>query len=212
MKHGGLVRVIGIVLLTSMLFVYGCARTQPARFYLLSPLPGVARTSEDPQSSHPLVLTVGPVKLPQYLDRPQIVTRLSSNKLKLAELERWGEPLEDTFARVLAENLSVLLATDRVTIFPRSEVAKSDYQVMVEVFRFDGEPGGGACLQACWSIVPAGGEETLVARKSAREMATATQGYEGLVAAQSALVGELSREIAEAINVLPQKTPKTGAP
>lgn len=209
MKHGALVRMAGLLTLTSLLMLAGCARTQPARFYLLSPLPGAERTGEAQKATSQLVLTVGPVKLPQYLDRPQIVTRLTSNRLKLAEMDRWGEPLAETFARVLAENLSGLLATDKITIFPRSEVAKNDYQVMVEVFRFEGEPGGAASLQAWWSIVPGGGEETLVARKSAREMATATQGYEGLVAAQSALLAELSREIAEAIGALPQKASKT---
>lgn len=207
MKHGALLRVVGLVTLSSLLVPAGCARTQPARFYVLSSLPGAERTAEGPKATSHLVLTVGPVKLPQYLDRPQIVTRLNSNKLKLAEIDRWGEPLEDTFARVLAEDLSVLLGTDRVAIFPRSEVTKSDYQVMVEVFRFEGEPGGAVWLHACWSIVAAGTEETLVTRKSAREMTSQSQGYEGLVAAQSVLLAELSREIADAIGGFPQKTP-----
>jgi uncharacterized protein len=207
MKHGALLRMVGLLTVTSLLVLAGCVRTQPARFYLLSPLPGAERMGEGQKATSHLMLTVGPVKLPQYLDRPQIVTRHTSNRLELAELDRWGEPLEDTFARVLAEDLSVLLATDKITIFPRTEVAKTDYQVIVEVIRFEGEPGGAASLHACWSIAAAGGEERILTRKSVREMATQSEGYEGLVAAQSALLGELSREIADAIGALPQKTP-----
>jgi len=61
---------------------------------------------------------VGPVELPEYLDRPQIMTCESRNELQFAEFDRWAGSLEKAFSRVLAVNLSILLSTDRVAVYP----------------------------------------------------------------------------------------------
>ena len=76
---------------------------------------------------------MGPVLLPAHLDRPQIVTRASENRLVLAEFHKWGEPLNTNFARVLAEDLAVLLATERVAVFPWRRAVPVDYQLEVRV-------------------------------------------------------------------------------
>ena len=88
----------------------------PTHFYLLPP-----RTSGDtapPASAGPrdLTLAVGPVTVPPYLDRPQIVTRTSRAKLTLADFEQWAGPLADTTARVLSEDLALLIPTERVVL------------------------------------------------------------------------------------------------
>jgi hypothetical protein len=36
----------------------------------------------------------------------------------MAEFEQWATPLKDTVARGLAENLSLLIPTDRVVLHP----------------------------------------------------------------------------------------------
>ena len=46
---------------------------------------------------------VGPVTVPDYLDRPQIATRSSSSSLQFSEFDRWAEPLEKNLMRVLAD-------------------------------------------------------------------------------------------------------------
>ncbi|HEX5606452.1 MAG TPA: PqiC family protein, partial [Candidatus Binatia bacterium] len=65
-----------------------------------------------------LSLGIGPIKIPRYLDREQLVTRISQNRFAIAENDRWAEPLEENFSRVLSENLSILLQIDRVAAFP----------------------------------------------------------------------------------------------
>jgi uncharacterized lipoprotein YmbA len=101
-----------------LLITVGCGTTDPARFYTLSPLaiPG----TEAEAAGQGVAIGVGPIKLPEHLDRPQIVTRTSRNELKLAEFDRWAGSLADDFSRVLAENLSILLSTDRVSVYPVS--------------------------------------------------------------------------------------------
>ena len=62
------------------------------------------------------VVAVGPVAIPDYLDRPQILTRSGPSELQLAEFERWAGSLEKDVSRVLAENLSTLLEKDHVIV------------------------------------------------------------------------------------------------
>ncbi len=135
----------------SVLFLgaWGCATTQPPQFYLLSSLPA----SESPSSpDHPEValfiselspyIGVGPIDLPPYLDRPQIVTHASANALGLSEFDKWAEPLDGNVLRVLAENLSILLSTDRMVLFPWSGSIPVDYQIEANIIRFDSHPNG----------------------------------------------------------------------
>jgi hypothetical protein len=46
------------------------------------------------------------------------VTGDTHNELQSDTFSQWAEPLETNFARVLAENLSVLLTTERVAVYP----------------------------------------------------------------------------------------------
>ena len=183
-----------------LLALSGCATTAPARFYLLSPLSGQGAPS--PTAQRRVTVGIGALQLPAYVDRPQIVTRLSPNELKLAEFDQWAEPLQDNFMRVLAENLGVLLAARTVAVFPRRGSASSDYQIDVEVLRMDGTPGAEVSLAARWSISGGDEREILISRKSDFTEPTAGDGYAALVAAHSRTVAAFSREVAAALEPL----------
>src|SRR6266498_1510380 len=85
-----------------LLVLGGCLGTPPTRFYLLPALTDVS--SPAAMGERTLTIGVGPVTLPPYLDRLQIVTRASQAQLHLAEFDQWAASLQDTVARVLAEN------------------------------------------------------------------------------------------------------------
>ena len=129
--------------------------TQPSRFYLLATPPELERERSTDTAGRDLSVGVGPVVLPPYLDRPQIVTQASRHELDLAEFDQWAEPLEDNFTRVLAENLSVLLATDRIVVFPWRRSVLVDYQIAVNVIRFDAVHGE-SMLVARWNVFGTG--------------------------------------------------------
>ncbi len=188
----------GLLLMTFM----ACASNAPSRFYVLSPLIGTDGEPEMASDKHQVAIGIGPVELPAYLDRQQIVTRVSPNELHLAGFNEWAEPLNDNFTRVLMENLSVLLSKDLFTIFPFRDSESIDYQVGVEIIRFDGRLGGDASLMTRWSIFGKDDKKLLLTRKSNFKKATGGPGYEALVAAQSKTVEALSREIAGAIKGL----------
>ena len=196
-----------LVSLTSVAIVLGScsfARQQPTRLYVLTALPATA-ANQPSGVTRGLAVGVGPVDLPQYVNRPQIVTGNTSNELHHAGFAQWAEPLADNFTRVLAENLSLLLGTDRVAVFPWKGPMPVEYQVIVEVTRFLGEPGGEVSLVALWSVVGKNGKEVVVSKKSSFSEPTKSQDYEALAAVMSRAVAALSRDIATAITIDSQK-------
>jgi uncharacterized lipoprotein YmbA len=151
------------------------------------------------------------VELPQYVNRPQIVTGDSGNELRRAEFEQWAEPLETNFTRVLAGNLSTLLGTERVAVFPWKGPVPLDYQVVVEVTQLLGAPNGSVSLVALWRVLGKDGREALLSRQSSFTESTGSQEYGALAAAMSRTVANLSREIAAAIVALPRPAPTTAS-
>ena len=192
--------ILGAIVLTCP----GCASSQPSRFYLLSPMaePGDGKPTR--ADLNEITVGIGPVELPAYVDRPQIVTRSGDNRLYLAEYDRWGEPLKEGVARVLAENLSAVVGADHIVLFPWKASEAPDCQIIVNVTRFDSTAAGTAVLTARWSILQKGEQHKTVRRQSAIQKDAGAQSYEGIVAAESWTVAELSKEIAAAIEALLQ--------
>jgi len=197
---------IGLTLGASLLMPCGCGTgtTAPSRFYVLSATSHPSEQSRVPTAERCLAIGIGPVEVAQYLDRPQIVTRLSPNELKLGEFDKWAEPLKDTVSRVLAENLSNLLCTDPIAVFPWRGATRIDYRVEVEVLLLDGKLGGNASLLARWAIFDEERRDMLLNGTSRIDEPTDGPDYKALVSAQSRALGALSKEIAEGIRTVVQ--------
>jgi len=188
-----------LTIVALLMHLAGCAISAPTRFYVLSPLASSNAESQALKDEGRIAIGIGPVEFPAYLDRPQIVTRVSENELNLAEFDKWAEPLKDNFSRVLVENLSTLLCADAISIFPWKGPTPIDYQVEVTVIRMDGNIGGNASLVARWAIFRENDRKMLLTRQSSFSRLLSSQGYKALVSAQSRAITDLSREIAEAI-------------
>jgi uncharacterized lipoprotein YmbA len=184
---------------------WGCAGSAPSRFYTLSPMAGTAEgASAKGTAGRDLAVGIGPVRLPQYLAGKEIVTRTDANQIELAEFDLWGGSLRDDFSRNLMENLSLLLAGDRVSLFPWPGMGAPDYRVGVDVMRFDGKLGGDLVLVANWTIREGQGAKRVRVQKSRIREPAGGQSYEAMVEAMSRALVRLSREIAEAIQALPR--------
>ena len=144
---------------------------------------------------------VGPVTLPPYLDRPQLVTRAGGNRVVLADIDSWVEPLEGMFARVLGENLALLLGTDDVLMLPQRRDVTLDRQVEVDVTRFDVDAAGNAVLDARWWVYGRGGDKLLRSGRSTITEPAQVGDYTAAAAALSRALGAMSREIAQAVAV-----------
>ena len=117
------VRHLGILLFALTLFMgscspFGAGTQRETKYYVLSSMQSEATPIQPLAHLSGIGLGVGPIRMPLYLDRSDIVTRGSSNQVEIADFAQWAGPLQENFSRVLAENLSVLLATDKVGIFP----------------------------------------------------------------------------------------------
>jgi uncharacterized lipoprotein YmbA len=192
-------RLKALTIVFLLMYLAGCASSAPTRFYVLSPLTSSKAESQALKDEGCIAIGIGPVELPAYLDRPQIVTRVSENELNLAEFDKWAEPLKENFSRVLMENMSTLLCADAISIFPWKGSTPIDYQVEVTVIRMDGNVGGNATLVARWAIFKENDRKMLLTRQSSFSRLINSEGYKALVSAQSRAIADLSREIAEAI-------------
>ncbi|MBN1547335.1 MAG: membrane integrity-associated transporter subunit PqiC [Syntrophaceae bacterium] len=177
----------------------GCVTTEPARFYTLTPMIGPDSEALLETTVQEVGLGVGPVSIPDYLDRRQIVTYSNQNRLKIAEFDRWGGSVKDDVLRVLSENLSNLLSTDRVFLYPWRGSAPIDYQIEVEIIQLNGQLGGDILLTARWTIIGGKDRKALVIKRSRFTESAGAQGYEAMVEAQSRALGHLSRDIAVSI-------------
>ncbi len=185
----------------ALLVLAGCAgSTKPSRFYVLNTIPEEGVETARGSEGRDIALGIGPVTLPPYLDRPQIVTRSTTNQLQIGEFDRWGEPLNANFSRVLAENLAFLLGTDRIAMHPWQRWVPIDYQIIVRVLRFDRAANGDIVLRTMWGIVhPDEQKFSLTTKQDFSEPLDSSDDYEAVVAAQSRVLEKLSREIAKDI-------------
>ena len=156
-----------LLILFILLSVFsGCAGTEPSRFYRLSTLQDTHTLQGTMTADQDISVGVGPINIPDSLKRPQIVTLTSTNELDLAEFDRWAGALEDNMSAVIAENLSMLLSTDNVHIYPWSRSVTTDYQVAVDIIRFDGGLGDNAEMIARFTIFGENGQKMLMKNRS----------------------------------------------
>lgn len=173
---------------------------QDTRFYVLGTLP--ADTDRvDGLPSEPLIIDVASVTIPQYLQRPQIVTRVSANQLVLAEFDNWGGSLEKNMLRSFASNLAVLLATPEVHLAARRLPSGTDARVEVEVMQYERGPDGRVRLEAQWRLFDGDRERTALRSQVTSLESPQLPGadMQATVAAMTDLLGELSTLIARAI-------------
>jgi len=189
-------RLISHVVLSAFLVLAAaCASTPESRLYTL----GGAATLPAPPSS--LSVVVGPVSVPDVVDRPEIVVSTGPNQVRLEEFNRWASPLPDQIARAVAENLVSLLGTSHVTLSSQTLGANAQYRAVIEVQKFESAPGEAATLDAVWSVSRTRGGKSMTGRTTVRE-AVHQPGYDALAAAHSRAITRLSRDIADAVRAL----------
>ena len=195
--------IVGLgMVIVCMLNLWGCANTQPAHFYLLRAMDSSTHSAMLDTKKSGVSLGLGPISFPKYLDRPHIVTRISSHEINLAEFHKWAEPLEENVANVLHENLSVLLSTDRIMQYPWKRSNLPDYQLSLDVIQLDGTQNQEAELKVRWTLTENDGKQVLQKKTSQFSEIVRGSEYEDLVEAMSRILATYSQEIADAINAL----------
>ncbi len=194
-------RLLGLAVVVSLAGCVPTGDTPITKFYLLSTLPNDSESMKGAHTDPPLTVYLTGLAIPQYLQRPEIVTRVDQNRLVLSEFDNWGGSLEKNIARVLAGNLSVLLNTPEVHVTSRRPPRGIDASVEIEVTQFERGSDGRAVLDAQWRI-GGGRDKAPVISKISRfvsEPVANEANMGGTVAAMSGLLADLSRTIAAAV-------------
>lgn len=195
-----------LLILSAIFTIFGgCAgTTPPSNFYMLSALPESESEIQKVAVEGRAAIGIGPINFPEYLNRSQIVTRLSPNELKIGTFNRWAESLKTNFSRVLMENLSTLLNTDYIFLYPWRNSLAIEYQIMVDVIRFDATAGEKATLSARWTVLREDGKILILKKKATFSEPIGSSDYEAMVSALSQTLMDFSREIAMSFNTLSQ--------
>lgn len=193
-------RAVRLTVMAFLVFsLSGCAGSRSSTFYLLSPTSVGKDEAKSTEQGDCIHLRIARVTIPEYLNRPHIVTRTTENILSLSDDDQWAEPLSDTVARVLAENISQHVCTRKISLSPGKASGESDYRVEVEVYRMDGSLGKDAVLDAWWTVSGGAGNLFLQSKRSKFSESVTGDTYSAFVQAQSRILDTFSREIAEAI-------------
>ncbi len=197
--------VLKIVFVSALLLstLTVCSTSPTPNLYIIEPMTTSASTRID----NDLSIGVGPVTLPAHLDRKEIVTHDQRYRVNSAEFDRWAEPLDHNITNALAENLSVLIPSDRVIAYPWDSAHNFDYTVQVRVITFGTNPNGEVVLSASWTIYDAANAPI---EQTKRRYAEPRRGNEvvALVAAMSQTIEQLSRDIATTLVAASAESPR----
>jgi uncharacterized lipoprotein YmbA len=178
------------------------ARNTPPQLYVLSTTPADA-TIALPEG---LVLGLGPVDLPAYLDRRGIVRRVDANRLEESRMDLWAEPLGSGFKAVIEQNLRLRMPGVPIRTFPWPLGSQPRFAVAIEVSRFELTPGGTVELNARYGVRTPEDGVVRMNRDTALVEPVSGPGSENVVAAMSAAIGKLSNEVARSVGEVASAT------
>jgi uncharacterized lipoprotein YmbA len=182
-------------------------RTPEARFFVLQALAEAPEGAASPLEGG--VVGLLRIVVPDYLERPQVVSWIAPGELKIDEFLRWAEPIDAGVSRTLAEDLQTLLPKTRIIRAPWPSAVKLRCRVRVELERFGPQTNGEVQLGGRFALLPVSSEQPLVAHPvSLRRgpLPTAAGGLPDVgveVEALSQLVADLARQIVAALQELP---------
>jgi len=179
-----------------ILMLAGCGTSPPVHYFGLDTI-DIGYTQDKEGSP---VIALGPFRMPEYLNRSQMVTRGSGAEMIVDDGSRWAEPLEDSIHRILASNLDSLLQSVIVVAYPSSALMEVDYRLAGRIGSFSSGPNGLIVLEAQWGAADVEGGMVVAPRRSRYESQATTPGDPGSVAlAMSDALAQFSRDIASEI-------------
>ena len=178
-----------------------CGSPPKERFYTLAPSPGAATAaaaSAQPRTS----VAIGPVRVPDALDRPQMVVREGANRVEILEQQRWAGSLRSEIGRALVDGVGARLPDAQVSAAESQAARSAAYRVAIDVERFDATLNDSVSIQALWTIRQDDGAQLASGRYSASEP-TGPGAYDAIAAAYGRTLAGMSGVIADALRSAP---------
>ena len=178
-----------------LLMFSACSSSPPVRYFSLNPID--ADFTQDPDDA--VMLGLGPIRMPDYLNRSQIVWRGANAQMQVDEFSRWTEPLSTSLLRVVSTDVDRLLDSVVVVVFPYETFVRDqvDYRLVGDVNRFDADSSGRIVLEVQWGIADVDGAVIVSVRRN-RYVAQATLAQDpgAVVVAMNDVLAQFSNDIA----------------
>lgn len=184
--------------------IISCSSSGPATsFYSLFPNKSASDTvfplALSQEEISQVSLGVGPVILPDFIDKPAIVGLTHSSQVKVYGYHAWAGDLKEAIARVIVEDLSNHLQLDSVWAFPWDNRVRPNYQLRIEFENLSGVKGESVELLMKWTLLNKSGDKVLSAGKEKLEQETSSNSMDAYVTAMNDLVNSVAAMIAEKI-------------
>jgi uncharacterized protein len=188
-------------LMTFILF--GCGTNPTVHYYTLNSInpPQTLLTGEGGDircGDSRCTVGIGPVDIPDYLERPHIVARSSENEAVVAEYDRWAGSLKQDVTRVLIENVSYHLPAGTPVLSWKRNIPM-DYRVAVDITRLDIAPGRAVVMGAQWAVFLKDKKAPQVLQNQRFTETVASRDYGEIVSAINRIMLQLSGEIAAGV-------------
>ncbi len=192
-----------LLLATLSASLAGClGASQPSHYYVLTPTKPATSLESPPLKAafnSRRTIGIGPIEVPKYLDRSNLVTLSGTNQLNISEFDTWAEPLNEGLQRVFVQNIGQSLKSNGVLVVPHQSLDAQELQVSVAIDRFECDSMKKCFFQYRWGIRSANtaniSQPSMSTREATAPSAVASQQVETL----NLLVAEGSREIAETL-------------
>jgi uncharacterized lipoprotein YmbA len=180
------------------LLLGGCIpSTPPAQFFTLTP--EIAESERGSVSVPVNTIGVGPIDLPRYLMRPQMVSRAENNRLIIDEFARWGDSLDLQLGRTVTQNLTDLCGDTLILPFPWRTDFEPDLRVIGDVTRFDVDDGGTVRLDIRWAVTNVATRQPLSIHDSNYVGSADPAVPSSIAAGMSEVLAQFSRDAAAAL-------------
>ena len=183
----------GLLLALTLTLLAGCGGSAQ-KYYRLS-ADGAA-----PVGAGGISVGIGPVALPGYLDRAELVFQSSTNEYQIPTTARWAGSLKDNISSVLATDLGERLHSGSVVTFPWDQKAKLRYQVAVDISQFQAISGKGVVLNVTWRVLDGTGTNVVSRHNASFEEPIVGDGYDPVVTAESHLLTKLADAMAASLS------------
>jgi uncharacterized lipoprotein YmbA len=201
--------IVGLILVFAFA-LGGCiamSNSPTPRFYALQAM-DESYTGEKFNVPASVIIGVGPVKVPEYQNRPQIVTQDTNKLITFAQFDRWAENLDLALLRLISANLSVILPGATLATSPWNLDIPVKYQVILDVVRLESRLDKDLSFSVQWSVIDLESKKMALTKKSEFSKPIEPHNYSGLAKTLSMECASLSGEIAKTLSSLTAPTGK----
>ncbi|WP_269501629.1 PqiC family protein [Burkholderia sp. IMCC1007] len=178
-----------VAVLTGTL-IPGCGHSPPTRYVALSAMPASAPLASEPVA--PVQLTA--VHIPAELDRLEVVTQFSANRLAIDDGARWGAPLGPMMRQTLAQDLLTRLPGGAF-VLPDAPRPPDTRTLVVTVLAARPDANGVLTFDVAWTVLSGRPARVTLSRETTLTSQMADRDAAAQAAALSRILGQLADQI-----------------